>query len=105
MLLLEIGSTSGDILSMLAERGFRGIGVEVSEKAIKILERKFKGNHRIEVAKKDFFKINERFDLLLSFEVLEHVEIDKEALRKWFDLLVYGGTLIFSVPAHKKSGV
>ena len=41
-----------------------------------------------------------QFDVLLSFEVLEHIEDDTAALRDWLRFLRPGGRLIISVPAH-----
>jgi SAM-dependent methyltransferase len=40
------------------------------------------------------------FDLVVAFEVLEHIEDDLNALRGWLRWLVPGGHLIVSVPAH-----
>jgi SAM-dependent methyltransferase len=40
------------------------------------------------------------FDLLVAFEVLEHIEDDKGALGSWVRWLTPGGHLIMSVPAH-----
>ena len=39
------------------------------------------------------------FDLLTSFDVLEHCEDDRKALRTWGSWLKTGGTLILMVPA------
>ncbi len=40
------------------------------------------------------------FDLLVAFEVLEHIEDDVDALRSWTQWLNPGGHVILSVPAH-----
>jgi len=42
---------------------------------------------------------DETFDLLVAFEVLEHLEADVEALRLWREWTNPEGYLIFSVPA------
>jgi len=42
---------------------------------------------------------DETFDLLVAFEVLEHLEEDVEALRLWREWTNPGGYLMFSVPA------
>lgn len=41
-----------------------------------------------------------QFDLLVAFEVLEHIEDDETALRSWTEWVVPGGSLLVSVPAH-----
>jgi SAM-dependent methyltransferase len=45
-------------------------------------------------------EINERFDLIIFFEVIEHLELEKgvETLGRLRDLLVDGGMLIISTP-------
>ena len=60
------------------------------------------GLREIEFRAQNFFELNERFDLIVAFEVLEHYEQDLDCLRKWLELLQPGGTLIFSVPAHMR---
>jgi 2-polyprenyl-3-methyl-5-hydroxy-6-metoxy-1,4-benzoquinol methylase len=44
----------------------------------------------------------EKFDLITMFEVLEHLENDKEALRRVNSLLREGGVFLFSVPSKAK---
>ncbi len=41
-----------------------------------------------------------KFDLLVAFEVLEHIEDDLSALRSWTRWLNPGGHVMVSVPAH-----
>lgn len=41
-----------------------------------------------------------RFDLLVAFEVLEHIEDDRAALRSWVRWLNPSGHAMVSVPAH-----
>jgi SAM-dependent methyltransferase len=43
-----------------------------------------------------------RFDYVLSFEVLEHIEDDRGALRTWASWLKPNGHLVISVPAHQR---
>jgi cyclopropane fatty-acyl-phospholipid synthase-like methyltransferase len=45
-------------------------------------------------------EINEQFDLIILFEVIEHLELEKgvEMLRRLHELLVDGGILIISTP-------
>jgi SAM-dependent methyltransferase len=40
-----------------------------------------------------------RFDLVCAFEVLEHIEADKDAVRDWCERLHPGGMLLLTVPA------
>jgi SAM-dependent methyltransferase len=45
-------------------------------------------------------RLDGRFDNMLAFEVLEHIEDDLGALRQWASWLKPGGRLLLSVPAH-----
>jgi len=44
----------------------------------------------------------EEYDLVLSVDVLEHIEDDERALRSFFGALRRGGDLILHVPAHER---
>jgi SAM-dependent methyltransferase len=98
---LDIGCGPGALISELAARGFDAYGVDRSVKAQEIgrqlqsqspgmkfrpqLEEKWKGT----------------FDLVMSFEVIEHLQDDVGAMREWRQYLKPGGRLIISVPAHQ----
>ena len=41
-----------------------------------------------------------RFDLVVAFEVLEHIELDVRALTGWSHWLTEGGHVVMSMPAH-----
>jgi len=42
---------------------------------------------------------DQRYDLILMLDVLEHIEHDREALQKVFELLKPGGMVVLTVPA------
>jgi len=54
----------------------------------------------LEVAVADVLTIQERFDVIICMNVLEHIEDDAGALRHMLNLLRPGGTLFLLVPAH-----
>ena len=100
---LEIGIGSGYFYQDLLNRGFHGVGLDLNSDIISEHENsnlQFSG--AIEFRSTDFFLIREQFDLVIAFEVLEHYEQDLACLEKWKELLLPGGTLIFSVPAHRR---
>jgi len=99
---LEVGSASGDILERLLTNGLKGTAVEISEKAYELLAQKFNDTARINLIHGDFFDLERQFDLVLALEVLEHLGDDRGALRKFHSLLRPQGTLLLSVPAHKR---
>ena len=100
---LEIGVGRGRFFEDLIKCGFHGICLDLNSELI--VEHQLGEALRsgaVEFRAKNFFAIEERFRLIVAFEVLEHYEQDLDCLRKWSELLQPGGTLIFSVPAHMR---
>jgi SAM-dependent methyltransferase len=95
--LLEIGCGPGTLLHELGERGFNCAALETSEAALKIARSINPEVRFCETAQPDW---PVGFDYVMAFEVLEHIEDDRGALRLWHSWLKPGGTLLLSVPAH-----
>lgn len=99
---LDIGCGPGVFLAELAARGFEAYGVDRSEWALD-LGRRFSLAGRPVVLRQELDpEWVGTFDLLFSFEVIEHIEDDKDALREWRPYLAPGGRMILSTPAHKR---
>jgi len=100
--LLEMGCGVGALLVDFATLGFSGIGIDISKdasgKALRVLKNTPQFNIHTSYETLQF----ESFDYLFSFEVLEHIEDDCEALIEWLKFLKPGGTVLLSVPAHRK---
>jgi SAM-dependent methyltransferase len=90
------------LLHDLAERGYTGVGVELSTKARSIARQVMAGDERFSIESSVPDGPPESFDLLMAFEVLEHIEDDVEALSSWLELLKPGGQVLISVPAHRR---
>ena len=100
---LEIGVGSGTFYEELERRGFSGLCLDLNEDLIQEhQQRRIRAESTIVFQSRDFFTLQEQFDLIIAFEVLEHYEADQLCLRKWASLLKQGGTLVFSVPAHMR---
>lgn len=97
--ILDIGSGTGGLLSLLLPFGEVSALEGDGESANRIGARY---ENKIKVYKSflesaDF--TNQIFDLITSFDVLEHIEKDEEALDKIYALLAPGGTFLITVPA------
>jgi len=103
---LEIGYGSGYILAMCADFGLYCYGYDFSPHARLVAQRNILLNNdlhkRIVLFNNEAEMFQKKYDFVLAFEVLEHIENDNEAILKWIQLLKNGGKLILSVPAHKK---
>lgn len=98
---LEVGCGSGDLLVRLARRGWRGAGVESSKEACaEALRRTEPVRDRISILPA-LGQTSGLFDLLISCEVLEHIQDDRAALKDWAARLAPGGRMLISVPSHR----
>lgn len=98
---LEIGCGAGALLSDLARLGFSCTAVETSPEAFELARDLNRGNPGIEIFPAPQAGWDEAFDLVLAFEVLEHLEDDAGALREWRSRLRPSGRLLISVPARE----
>jgi SAM-dependent methyltransferase len=98
--LLEIGCGAGGIISDMARKKFKCIGVEISAEA-RILSKQLIRKQSLNIKIKSKFNLNWKnyFSYIFAFEVLEHIKNDAEALRHWNKSLKPGGILVMSVPA------
>lgn len=100
---MEIGAGAGMLLQELAVRGYDCHALETSDLARKLIEAiniRTGGHVRLHATPASEWK--SRFQLVLAFEVLEHIEDDRAALTEWVSWLKPGGTLLISVPAHPR---
>jgi SAM-dependent methyltransferase len=98
---IEIGAASGHIAKWMSDRGMTGTAVEISPDALELMRERLKDSPNIKIFDRDSKHLTQQADMLLSMEVLEHIEDDDAALKNWFDLISPGGSLILSVPAHQ----
>lgn len=98
--LLEIGPGEGAVACRLAP-GHTYTGVELSDRTRVITEQRLEalGAPGRLVASLDDLPADERFDLVCAFEVIEHIDADREALALWSARLRPGGTLLISTPS------
>lgn len=98
---LEVGCGCGDLLHVLERRGYTGLGIDISEDALAVAGAGFSG-HRIKVARCTPGDIQEKFDIVVASEVMEHYEDDAFFLSQLHERLRDGGHLLLTVPAHMK---
>lgn len=98
MNILEIGAGYGGMTSMLSSFG-TVYAIEPYLEAVSYLqaELKIKTYH----GTFESFTETERYDLITCFDVLEHIEDDKQALTKMATLINDEGFLVLTVPAYK----
>lgn len=93
-LLLDVGSATGSFLTIAAARGWRGIGVEVSEAARRIAESQC---HHC-VATMEQAREYGPYDAVTMHHVLEHLDDPVAAVRQALSMLRPHGRLLIEVP-------
>jgi SAM-dependent methyltransferase len=96
--ILEIGAGCGKSAEFLADYGEFQV-VEVEQSAINML----RNESRISKLYDQYipFELNERFDLVVAMDVIEHIEDDQAAFDWIYEILNPGGVLFISVPAYQ----
>lgn len=97
---VEVGCGSGALLRELASRGHECVGLETSPEAVDVAGQMLAVYPKARVLAQAEQGWDESFDLLMAFEVLEHIENDHGALKEWVRWLRPGGTVILSMPAN-----
>lgn len=94
---LEIGCARGSFLERMQQKGIECVGLELNESAVETGRRK--GLNILSQSMQDHAKQNPgKYDLVCSFQVVEHIASVKEFTQAAVDTLRLGGTLIISVP-------
>lgn len=100
--ILEVGCGEGAVAARLARR-YDYLGVELDAASAATAAGRLAVIGRGEVRHGDLSSVEpaRTFDLVLAFEVIEHIEDDVAALADWVRRLRAGGRLIVSTPAYQ----
>ncbi len=101
---LDVGAGVGTFTERLAERAELVVAAEPDPRFLSALHTRFEGHANVRVVDTTIAAlandVEERFDSILCFNVLEHVRDDEGALRAFHAQLAPGGRLLLVVPAH-----
>ncbi len=98
--LLDVGCGDGHFMRRLARRGFRCIGIDVSEVAISLAKGLLAAHSdcTVHCVPIEDFGPDEAHELVTCGETLEHIEDDARFLGQIYRLMKPKGTLVLSVP-------
>jgi SAM-dependent methyltransferase len=99
---LEIGAGEGALAARLARR-YDYLGLEPDRRSFLTAEERLGelGSGKVLNAAVEELPAGALFDLVCGFEVLEHIEDDRGALRSWREHVRPGGWMMLSVPAWR----
>lgn len=104
---LELGCGAGTNLFFLAKRGIKITGVDISENAIIscIQSAKYLGIDKAKFVNSDIsnFRSKLKYDLVICFEVLEHLPDDVRCINTIYEILNDKGTALISVPSKNSA--
>ena len=94
--ILDVGCGAGDFLIAAKERGFRPLGIDVSEDGARLCREK-----GLEALAGDFLTedFGTKFDAVTMWDVIEHLRDPGAFFERTLDVLRPGGLLIGKVPA------
>lgn len=96
--ILDMGCGEGTRLSKLVGQGQKGMGIDISEKAIFLAKKKYPNlDFRVGDLEKLPFSENE-FDLVYSAFVFEHLDNPEKVLKEGIRVLKKGGRLLIAAP-------
>jgi len=101
---LDFGCQKGEFIAELKKRGAEVWGVDFNEDAIKTAENHFGLKNVFLNSFDEFFLKKElpKFDIITSFEVIEHLDNPLDFIRNLKNLLKPGGKIILSTPCRER---
>lgn len=95
---LEVGSGLGYLTYSLSRAGFAAFGLDISEPAVKEARQRF-GDLYVQGDLTDYAQLHaERFDVVVSTEVIEHIDKPLDFVGRMKQLLKPGGRVIITTP-------
>jgi 2-polyprenyl-3-methyl-5-hydroxy-6-metoxy-1,4-benzoquinol methylase len=89
--LLDVGCSYGDFLQLVKRRGAKIQGVELDGHALAHLK-------SVDIPASNQMPVNQQFDIVCAFQILEHLVDPDDFIAKLSDLLVEDGRLLLTLP-------
>lgn len=100
--MLDLGCGNGALTAALAKRGFEIVGFDASKSGITLAQSTFKNASFAvyDVTQPLPAEHGERYDAVISVEVVEHLLLPRQLVRNAVFALKPGGTFVITTPYH-----
>lgn len=100
--ILDLGCGNGSLTNFFAQEGYSLVGLEESQSGVEIAAKNFPNCQFIQGSIYDlpYHKLEQKFDVVISVDVIEHLFYPKELLDSAKKCLKPGGKLIIATPYH-----
>ena len=100
--ILDVGCGNGSLSNLIAQQGYEVVGVEESDSGVKLANQTFPNCRFVQgsIYNLPYSEIGDKFDIIVSSEVIEHLFFPKELVRNTKQLLKPNGRLILTTPYH-----
>jgi SAM-dependent methyltransferase len=99
---LEIGCGRGDVSAHLARKGWSGVAIDFSDSALAEAAANLAAFPQVAVRKLPLEQVDGRYACIIMWDVLEHIEDDRAALRAVERLLLPGARVLLAVPSNPR---
>lgn len=99
---LEVGCGKGDVSAHLAAKGWQGLAIDFSAPAVALARSTLAQYPDVAVRQEALESLTGCYACILMWDVLEHIDDDREALRAVARLLEPGGHLLLAVPSNPR---
>ena len=99
---LEVGAGIGSFTDEYKKNISNIFLTEINKNNLKILNEKYKEDKNVTILEGHIDKISHKFNTICHFNVLEHIEKDKEEIIECLKKINKDGYLVILVPAHNK---
>ena len=97
---VEVGAGKGGLVPFYKKLSNDITIIEPEKKLYKILKKKY-SNKKIKIKNQTITNVNNKFDTIIYYDVLEHIKDDLNEVKNAKKKLKKDGCLIFSVPAYQ----
>lgn len=107
MHVLEIGCAEGGVLKAFLKQGCKGVGIELMENRLELAKGyldEYVKTGQVKLIRKNIYDVNveeefeEKFDLIILKDVIEHIPDQKRFLRELRKFLKYNGKIFLGFP-------